>query len=532
MTALRTSVRTLLPVALGTLLLAPTGSAAGSSSLDDARERALERQLLEATQKVEGYYLRDLAKVAALCITKGLPDEAEAILEKMARIQPDYELLEKLRAALDKSRVSPEETAGDPTDESEIETLRKAVSSRLETLSERHARRLFDLATQCMKVGLFTRAYGLVQDVIEADPDHRRARKALSHEWDRTSQTWITEWEYDMRRTHYLTDEGWVAKRDRSRWEKGLRPYRGKWIPAEEEKRLRLRNNYNPFSVETEHFEVQSNLGREKAFEFALRLEDFYRAFFELFVGFYDQKAGATLLFNAAPLEDRHVVSLFPSRVEYLDFVRAEKGNNELLIRSAGFWSAADQRSYFYWTEDPDRTIYTLYHETTHQLFGETTDGLGRSQGNVWIVEGIANYMECLEKVRGKWRPGYRIDNPEIQGIRKFLSQHPDWKLASYIALDHKAFHEKQNRGLHYALGGALSHFFMHYEGGIYQEDFILLLRAYYDGKLAADSLPEYIRVEGATTPSETLQEIEKQFRAYMKDLKRPGEGTDSTGGN
>lgn len=489
-----------------------------SSSSEDERQLVLERQLVQETTKVEARYLKSLERIVVWATANGLKDDARALIDRMKSIQPEYPELADLEKKLSEAEAAPAD---------DVERLRRSLQSRLDSANGSHASRLYKLAEACMKYGLFSHSYQLVNEVLDVDPDHRQARRVLQYTFDSRSKTWLTNWEAKMRRTHFVTDEGWVAKRDKSKWDKGLREYKGQWITQEEEKRIRERNPLAPYFVETEHFRVETNLGREKAFEFAQRLEDFYDHFFEFFVGFWDQVAGARLLFNIPDDSNKHVVQVFPSRVKYLDFVRMEKGNNELLVRSGGFWSSGDRKSFFFWTDDPKETDNVLYHETTHQLLGETKKRSGYSQGNIWVVEGVAHYMELWEKVNGRWRPGYRIDAPSMKAIRQFLASNSSWSLASYVRLNHEQFHEKSNRTFNYFMGGALSHFLLHYQGGIYREDYIQLLRAYYEGEMKEDSLPEYIHVEGASTPQETLATLEKQFREYMRDLKRPGEITE-----
>jgi len=498
----------------------PAGTAAKGKEKDQAANLALEKALLQETGKAARTYLKDLGGIVSWAVQKGLKADAEQLLARMSRIDPEYPGLPKLKEVVAKAEAG---AAGKETDDA-----RKTLSLKVESAGDRYAARLFDLAKRCMQFGLFTRAYELIRDVLDANPDHKEARRILSYVWDPQSKTWITRWEFDMRKTSYLTPEGWVKKSDKAKWDKGLRPYKGKWVSKEEEKRIRTRNNYEPYEVETEHFVVKSNLGREKALEFAQRLEDFYRVFFDFFIGFHDQIASAKLLFNLGQARKKHEVQLFPSRTEYLDFVRQEKGNDELLVRSAGFWSSMDRRSFFFWTDNPGETINTLYHETTHQLLGETKEGATGSPGNVWLVEGIANYMELWQEVDGKWRPGYRIDAPSMEVVQGVLEKSPNWTLGGYIAQSHKEFHDPKGRALNYSLGGALSHFFLHYEDGIYREDFIKLLRHYYEGKLREDSLPRYIRMEGVDSSQEKMMALQKQFREYMKNLKRPGAGAEA----
>ena len=485
---------------------------------------AAEKALLAATRKVDTTYLADLEKIASWAAGQGLKAEAAKLVAKMADIDPEYPKLEKLKASIGKPAAKKKASAKDEEEKkSAAQDPQKALQKKIEEANDRYAARLFPLAESCMKYGLFTRAYRLVKAVLDADPDHKKARGILSYAWDSSSKKRITKWEADMKKTHFLTPEGWFEKKRKSDFDKGLRPYQGKWLPKEKEAEYRKRNNYNPFAVETEHFEVQTLLGREKAFEFGLRLEDFYRQFFEFYLGFYDQVQAAKLLFNTGKQKKKHQVFVFPSRVEYLEFVKADHGDNELLRRSGGFWSPGERKSYFFWTDRSDENMNTLYHEVTHQLLGETKDNAGRSEGNTWLVEGIAAYMETWENEGGRWHPGARIDSPALMNVKSLLAGDPKWSLESYLAMDHETFHKEPGRGMNYALGAALAHFFLHYGDEIYREDFIRFLKDYYEGKVVKDSLAKYIRVEGATGAGEKLSTLSAQFREYMKDLRKPG---------
>jgi len=486
---------------------APAQKAAPSGS-----DPALEKALLQQTAKVQGAHAKELASIATWASTNGLKAEAEKTIATIARLDPRHAGLVKLRAKAAAAKA--------PDDAAKKDELLGQFQKKLEAANEKNAQRLFDFAQKCMKVGLFTRAYDLVQAVIEADPDHKRARDILSYAWDPASKTWVTKWELEQRKKSVLTPEGWVKKENKKKWDQGLREYQGKWVTKEEEQRIRTRNNYNPYAVETEHFDVQTNLGREKALEFANLLEDFYGQYFRFFIGYYDQVAGAKLLFNQAKSKKKHKVFVFPSRDDYLTFVKAEKGNKELYRESAGFYADEDQKSYFYFTDDQESTVYTLYHEVTHQLFAETKESRGQSGGNNWVREGIASYMETWKKVNGKWMPGARLECHWLQGAKQIMDS---FNLEAYIAIDNHQFHE-ENRSANYAFGAALSHFLMHYQDGIYKEDYVRFISAFYAGKVHERSLGEYIEVEGISTPESRIVELEKQLKEYMAKLGEPAE--------
>jgi len=477
-----------------------------------ARDTAAERALLKETQKVETAHVKDLDRIAQWAAGEGLKSDAARLHETMRKLEPEYPGLAKLKATIEK--------APSPKDEAKVPELAKTLAKKVEDANETHARRLFVLAANCMKFGLFTRAYDLINQVVAADPDHKRARDVLGYAWDSSSKSWITKWEAEMRKKHFLTEEGWVKKEDKAKWDKGLREYQSKWVTKEEEERIRKRNNYNPFSVETEHFRVETNLGRQQAFLFALDLEDFYREFFRFYLGYYDQTEGEKLFFAPAKLKKKHKVMVFPSREDYLTFVKSEKGNHELLVRSAGFFSSQDARSFFYWSDDRESTFNTLYHEVTHQLLAETKEWGSPSSGRMWVVEGIATYMETWLKDHGKWYPGAKVQIPEMQGIMGFLKQDPEWTIGQYISIEHEAFHKEPARGFNYAMGAALCHFFLHGQDEIYREPFIRFLKAFYEGKTSGDGVLGFLDVEGAESDTAKVEVLTKQLREHMAKLE------------
>lgn len=483
-----------------------------SSKTRLSRDEQIEAALRKRTQKIQDQYCRDLVRVANWAALQGLKKDAAALVKKISGINPQYPKLEDIREKV--------EEAEEESDTAKNEKNGKSLLTRLKSADKKQGVELVKLATGCMKVGLFTRAFDMINYVLEISPDDSKARKILGYKKDTKTKTWISAWEYNHRKKNFLTKEGWFEKKKKKDFDKGLRPYKGKWLSAEREKSIRTRNEYAPYTVKSEHFEVQTNMGRERAWEFALKLEDFYTQFFRVFIGYYDQIAGARLLFNRPETKKMHLVILFPSRNDYLTHVKQEKGNDKLLRESAGFYSGSDRKSRFYWSDNEEETYRTFYHEVAHQLFAETkSTRSGGSRGNNWVVEGIAVYIETWKKIKGNWVPGYEIDSSRMKIAQRFLAANGDWSLQGFAHIDNDQFH-KVNRGLNYCLAGALCHFFMHYNDEVYKEDFVRFLSAYYMGKVSNNSLAEYIKIEGGGG----FNALEKQFKEYMATLgeKKP----------
>ncbi len=483
-------------LALG-LLVAPT--------LADEEDDELERALKAAMHKVYSEHCEEVQDIVEWCLKKGLLDQADEQIAVIEDLLPEYEDLAELR------EERAEASAGEH-DEEELAELLEDYAGKVEDANKKNGKELFDLAKKCMKAGLFTRAYDLVNAAMVADPDNKKARKILGWVYDRRADEWIREWEEEMRDDYVLYgDEGWVPEDDIEKWEEGLRPFAGEWVTIEEEREKRSQNDYRAWEVESEHFTVKTNLGRAEGWEFCQLLEDYYYEFFRVFIGFYDQKRGSKLAFQTAEAEKKHLVHLYPSRDRYLRYVKAEHGNDQLLVNSAGFYSSSIQSSHFYWGADVEDTLSTLYHEVTHQLFAETKPRGGGSEGNNWVVEGIASYCETWEKVDGRWYPGQKTRVDKMMMAKRYLEQ-GNFNLRSFVSLDHDGFHETPNRGLHYALACAFSHFLMHFDDELYKEDFVRVVSGYYAGHLENDSLQEYLEVD--------LPTLQNQFVDYMSNLE------------
>jgi hypothetical protein len=96
----------------------------------------------------------------------------------------------------------------------------------------------------------------------------------------------------------------------------------------------------------------------------------------------------------------------------------ATSRSSRLCGGAVGYYDPDKQTSYFF----PDKSLSaTFYHELTHQLLAEATrlqtaENIG-SRGDVWLLEGIALYMESLWRGEGYWTLG-GWDSPRLQVAR------------------------------------------------------------------------------------------------------------------
>lgn len=506
-----------LAAALGAALVAlGLAASAGLVSAGDAPKRDLkvEETLRKETRQVQTRHSTDLEPIVKWCVDKKLKKQAGELVSTIERITPEWKTLPDLKKLVD--------GASDGGGDSDV----KDFDRKLKYAQEAYAQQLMKLAKDCARNQLFSRAYDLVGSVLDANPDHAEARKIRG--FVKVQNRWVTRFEAKLLETNVLYKDkagviqGWVPKKDVPHWDKGERPFGGGWVPEEEEIRKCQLNEFRAWSVESEHFDVHTNISRTAAYEFGQLLEDYYQQFFRTFIQFFDTEKGIELLFNVQPLKKKLVVLYFPSRDKYLAHVKQEHGNEKLLTESAGFYSGGGScahDSHFYYSDDMTEVLSTTYHETTHQLFGETKeDHSGTSVGNNWVAEGIASYVETWGKdSKGRWVPGMKRNHGRLVEAKHFLEKNPDWKLADFLALEYKEFHEN-NRGLHYALAEAISYFLMHYDDERYKEDFVRFIAQYYGGKAKADSLYEALVMDGVTKDRRSAV-LEKQFKDFMTQM-------------
>ena len=532
---------------LAAVLLSLFAIAAPSLAVPDAKPKgdadtklAEEAALRKDTRKVADKFAEKLAPVVKFAVSKGLKDEAGELLAVLKKNAPEYKKLADLEQAV--------ADCGPPADATKTDADKKELAGQTARAYDAHAKDLVKLGMSCVKFKMYARAFDLVNQVLDFDPDNREARQILGYQrHPNDSKKWITKFEAQVMRdgaglvdemnpkgsektAHVLfvnadgKPECWIPKKDLSQWQKGLRPFAHTWATEEQETKGRRRNEEAGWIVESEHFRIRTTISRAAAYEFGWELlEDYYTAFLRHYFNFFEADAGAQLLFdvkdkNKAP--KKHVVLLFPKQEDYESHVKDLHGASELLLRSAGFYTGGGDRcSHFFAVADRSRTLEVLYHEVAHQLFEETKSSGRGSEGNNWVPEGTAMYSETWAKVNGRWIPGYRKDVQGLREMKKYLAQDQSFSLASFIAIDHKEFHDPARRTFNYFMAQALSYFLMQYDDERYKEDFVQFIRAYYEGKVKANSLPDYIQVEGTKDAQKRLDILGTQFKEFMSKL-------------
>ena len=221
-----------------------------------------------------------------------------------------------------------------------------------------------------------------------------------------------------------------------------------------------------------------------RASRWAIKLEQLYRVWKQLFVRYYATEQQVTALFESRNRSrriqlPRHKVVYFRDREDYNRSLRPAYPNIGI---SVGIYVENTRRAYFFAGEDHDER--TLYHEATHQLFHESrpvAKNVGR-KANFWIIEGIAVYMETLRREDDTWVLGGR-DDVRMKAARYRLLRDrfyvPLNELSTYGMRQVQA--DPRIATLYSQIAG-LTQFLVHSHDGRYRDALVAYLTAVYNG--------------------------------------------------
>ncbi len=452
----------------------------------------------QAVDEARTAYGERLEELARWCDAQGLSQEAGRTRDWIPRRDPNLITVPALPAETDVLAAP----AGLPPDVAEWH-------GRFTALRQTQAREFYALSRRAIRAGRPSAAMGLLLAAARENPDDAGIRRALGQQSFRGQ--WCTPYELRRRRAGYVWDArfGWLPEAHLPRYERGERLVGNRWVPADEEARLR-RDIRRGWVVETEHFSIRTNHSLEAGAALAADLEAFYRVWQQLFIGFRTSPAeimarldGRARARTAEP--PRHQVVLFRDHDDYVAALRPTFGNVE---QSVGMYWDTARRAYFFVGEEEQRR--TTFHEATHQLFAEARPavrGVGQG-GNFWIVEGIALYMESFREENGFWVLG-GFDDLRMRAARYRLLEDdfyvPLAELVTYTAADVQG--DPRIATLYSQFAG-LTHFLIHGDGGRYREALVEYLSAVYGGRDTSETLAQL-----TGTP---YDELDRQYREYM----------------
>ena len=281
-------------------------------------------------------------------------------------------------------------------------------------LRREHGQVLMQLARDSAKTGKVGSAMALLYEALYCDGDLEEGREILGQK--KISGRWISS-----EAAHRLEDGqkwserfGWLPEKHLDRYQHGERFFRGKWISALEDSRQHkdLRNGWK---IETDHYQITTNLGLEAGVELAQKLEAFYTVWSQMFAAYYLSGESVAENFKKTMLAEKetrkHKVNYFRNRDEYDQaLARIQPG---IAGKTLGVYLEKIKTAYFFAPateseEENELSQITIWHEAAHQLFAERipTRKVSGLKNNFWFVEGIACFMETLQKEKQGWRLG------------------------------------------------------------------------------------------------------------------------------
>lgn len=344
--------------------------------------------------------------------------------------------------------------------------------------------------------------------VLQNDPDHAEARRILGyvpHEGG-----WATPFAIKQLKEGQVdhpqfgwVPKGWVPHLDRGELPAPINGATGgavSWLSTARADELR-REMSNPWRIDTEHFQIRSNLPLAESIRITRRLE----AFHELFCGMM-----ADVLGDILPLVQRmqgkdgnvpasrrrspHELFYFSDKAAFVEYlasrhrIRAEQALGVYL-------TAADLKrdtrrggaSFFYKDERAEiGDEATLMHEVSHQLLFES----GRkslylpTSPNYWVFEGLGTYFETISWMEGRVAVGVPAGPRLVAARGRIVDLGQAVPLDSLSRMNREEFSNPQAVHLHYAESMALTMMLMQRERGRWREAFLDFAREIYNGQV------------------------------------------------
>ena len=445
------------------------------------RSENIERKFRKVFDKQNADFAVKLKDLAGWCAEKGLADEAKELWNKAKELDPDM------------VGEQPKASDAKPSDAEKTD-----FATRKKALYDAQARNLFDLGSTCFKAGLVGRSYDMVWEILNYSPDHATAHKILSE--TKYEGKWMDTWEArQLSKGRVFTDEyGWVFKSDLEKFDKELMPFppRG-WLPRDQVEELRSKWS-SAWEFDTEHYHIKANTSLADAVAFSKTVEENYKLFFRIYIGYFSSKNQGEMLFGNRRDNKPMKVNYYSSKEDFLRFSSAPQ-------YAAGLYMPMTRTAHFY-KIDKASDVRVLKHEATHQLFVETR-AARQSQRGAWVVEAAATYMETCDRVQGK----IVAQGKKALWVQQFKQVLQTDKAVALGELDQLTYDGFQAKGpmIAYPEAASLACYLMEADDGNYRERFVDYIEAFYTGKLGTGGqLEKYIGVPYA--------ELDAQFRTWI----------------
>ena len=383
-----------------------------------------------------------------------------------------------------------------------------------------YADKLYELAKVAARERQLTWAYEWTLETARQNPDHADARRLLG--FRQFQGSWRTDYEVQQLQAGKVWHAkfGWMKKDQLDRYLQGERFVNGKWMSAAEEGVMRS-DISNGWEIETEHYQIVTNISLEEGVALGQRLEEFYRVWRHVFLQFVVPPSDLNNLFAGRAGSSRkpvqHKVMYFRSRPEYMRYLQHSVPID--LSISSGFYFGDRSTAYFFAGEGSDPS--SLIHEATHQLFSEANPEVHRVSSknqfwlrkrfNFWIVEGVACYMESLGEREGRYSLGGCYNERIQRAMIRLYGDKYYLPLSELVTLNMTNLQGRSDIAVIYGQSAAVVSFLMHGESGKYRDSLVRYLQAVYLGRDTQGSL---LQATGAKQA-----QLDQEFMAYTKEL-------------
>lgn len=484
--------------ALGTgYNLSPQLDAASFAYTAQAKKRANRSELFTEykTLKTESYkkYNKAIYKIALSCAKSGLIERASEIYEEIALNDSQYKNLDKLSEAIDNAE--------------EKENNKKLAASNKKYLRAQkgYAKVLIPFTQRLIEKKLYGLAYDNIQQILLCDPNNKKVRKYIGHVYNRKQKKWMNEFEnHKIKKEGLIWNQelGWTLLKEQAKYDDGQYYDYTSDTWGKIEDLNKLHNTLDTaWPIITQHFEIYAACDLAIGIEAANELEALYQAWIRDFVSFFGNLA-LERLFDKSASPRKLKIYIFATRDSFMEFSQRHKMNDPLLAESIGYYSPKLKSSQFFLSDD---WLRTLWHEVTHQLFGENCNQKGTSR--TALAEGLAVYMEYgrVEKGRIILDIG---ENEDIQREADNIRAGMPKSFTSFWDLKHEQFHGEK-RGQNYALSGLCVFFLMQYDNGRFRPDFIDYLTESHQFPKEGGPIYDYLGI--------SKNELEKLFKQWIK---------------
>lgn len=263
--------------------------------------------------------------------------------------------------------------------------------------------------------------------------------------------------------------------------------------------------------TESEHFRITTSAGEASGEQLAIRLENLFAAWRQLFLRYWASEAVLERCWKtqrALPTSTRkHQVVLFATRDEYIGYLRRFEPQIE---KSLGVYRDAQRAAFFYLSDDTELQS-TWLHEATHQLFHEEAN-VRRDvavEGHFWMIEAVALYMESLDFMsHGIATDSRDADYCIVGGCEADRLQYARYRrlmenfyvpLEQLSALGRVELQQHPELRRIYSESAGLAHFLMDGDQGEYRRAAVEYLSDIYGGRVQSSKAPTWQERTGRT---------------------------------